>query len=70
MLWRGLVEADATSSEKACDIGTEPFPAFNDMQAQFMALNTIASGSCTIEETVFENRFQHVQLRKWALISS
>ena len=61
------VEADATSSEIRCaDIGTEPFPGFpTDMQAQFMALNTIALGSCTIEETVFENRFQHVsQLRK------
>ena len=61
------VEADATSSEIRCvDIDTEPFPGFpTDMQAQFMALNTIASGSCTIEETVFENRFQHVsQLRK------
>lgn len=61
------VEADATSSEITCvDIGTQPFPGFpTDMQAQFMALNTIATGSCTIEETVFENRFQHVsQLRK------
>lgn len=61
------VEADATSSEITCvDLGTEPFPGFpTDMQAQFMALNTIATGSCTIEETVFENRFQHVsQLRK------
>ena len=61
------VEADATSSEITCvDIDTEPFPGFpTDMQAQFMALNTIAAGSCTIEETVFENRFQHVsQLRK------
>ncbi len=61
------IEADATSSEITCvDIDTEPFPGFpTDMQAQFMALNTIATGSCTIEETVFENRFQHVsQLRK------
>ena len=61
------VEADATSSEITCvDIDTESFPGFpTDMQAQFMALNTIATGSCTIEETVFENRFQHVsQLRK------
>lgn len=61
------VEADATSSEITCvDLGTEPFPGFpTDMQAQFMALNSIATGSCTIEETVFENRFQHVsQLRK------
>jgi len=61
------VEVDATSSDlEAKDIFTEPFPGFpTDMQAQFMALNTIASGTCTIEETVFENRFQHVsQLRK------
>ena len=51
---------------KAQDIFTEPFPGFpTDMQAQFMTLNTIASGTCIIEETVFENRFQHVsQLRK------
>ena len=62
-----FVEVDATSSDlKAQDIFTEPFPGFpTDMQAQFMTLNTIASGTCTIEETVFENRFQHVsQLRK------
>ena len=62
-----FVEVDATSSDlKAQDIFTEPFPGFpTDMQAQFMALNTIASGKCIIEETVFENRFQHVsQLRK------
>ncbi len=61
------VEVDATSSDlKAQDIFTEPFPGFpTDMQAQFMTLNTIATGNCTIEETVFENRFQHVsQLRK------
>ena len=46
---------------KAQDIFTEPFPGFpTDMQAQFMTLNSIASGSCVIEETVFENRFQHV----------
>ena len=62
-----FVEVDATSSDlKAQDIFTEPFPGFpTDMQAQFMTLNTIASGTCIIEETVFENRFQHVsQLRK------
>ena len=62
-----FVEVDATSSDlKAQDIFTEPFPGFpTDMQAQFMTLNTIASGRCIIEETVFENRFQHVsQLRK------
>ena len=62
-----FVEVDATSSDlKAQDIFTEPFPGFpTDMQAQFMTLNTISSGTCIIEETVFENRFQHVsQLRK------
>ena len=62
-----FVEVDATSSDlKSQDIFTEPFPGFpTDMQAQFMTLNTIASGKCIIEETVFENRFQHVsQLRK------
>ena len=61
------VEVDATSTDlKAQDIFTEPFPGFpTDMQAQFMTLNTIAEGNCTIEETVFENRFQHVsELRK------
>ena len=61
------VEVDATSSDlKAQNIFTEPFPGFpTDMQAQFMTLNTIASGTCIIEETVFENRFQHVsQLKK------
>ena len=62
-----FVEVDATSSDlKAQHIFTEPFPGFpTDMQAQFMTLNAIASGECIIEETVFENRFQHVnQLRK------
>ena len=62
-----FVEVDATSSDIiAQDIYTEPFPGFpTDMQAQFMTLNSIASGTCIIEETVFENRFQHVsQLKK------
>ena len=47
---------------KAVNIRTAPFPAFpTDMQAQFAALNTIAKGTSTIVETVFENRFMHVQ---------
>ena len=47
---------------KAVSIRTAPFPAFpTDMQAQFAALNTIAEGTSTIVETVFENRFMHVQ---------
>ncbi len=42
-------------------IVTEPFPGFpTDLQAQYMALMTQASGSSTVSETVFENRFQHV----------
>ncbi|MDJ0760268.1 MAG: UDP-N-acetylglucosamine 1-carboxyvinyltransferase [Woeseiaceae bacterium] len=46
---------------KAIDIRTAPYPAFpTDMQAQFCALDTIAEGTGTITETVFENRFQHV----------
>jgi len=43
------------------DIRTSAYPNFpTDMQAQFMALNSIAKGSSTITETIFENRFMHV----------
>jgi UDP-N-acetylglucosamine 1-carboxyvinyltransferase len=43
-------------------VRTAPYPAFpTDMQAQFTALNVIAQGTGTITETVFENRFMHVQ---------
>ena len=46
----------------AVNIRTAPYPAFpTDMQAQFMALNTIAEGSAMVVETIFENRFMHVQ---------
>jgi len=46
---------------KAVSLTTAPYPAFpTDMQAQFTALNTIAEGSGSITETVFENRFMHV----------
>jgi UDP-N-acetylglucosamine 1-carboxyvinyltransferase len=45
---------------RAISIKTAPYPAFpTDMQAQFMALNTIAEGTGTITETIFENRFMH-----------
>ena len=45
----------------AVDIRTAPYPAFpTDMQAQFAALNTVASGVGTIIETIFENRFMHM----------
>ena len=44
------------------DITTEPFPGFpTDLQAQFMALMTRADGNSRIHETIFENRFMHVQ---------
>jgi UDP-N-acetylglucosamine 1-carboxyvinyltransferase len=47
---------------RAMDIRTAPYPAFpTDMQAQFTALNTVASGGGAVTETVFENRFMHVQ---------
>ncbi|MFI4938010.1 MAG: UDP-N-acetylglucosamine 1-carboxyvinyltransferase [Candidatus Berkiellales bacterium] len=51
---------------KAVDICTAPYPEFpTDMQAQFMALNTIAEGTGTLTETVFENRFMHAhELRR------
>ncbi len=46
---------------KGVDITTAPHPAFpTDLQAQFMALMTIAEGTSVITETVFENRFMHV----------
>jgi len=44
------------------DVVTEPFPGFpTDLQAQFMALMTMAKGKSHITETIFENRFMHVQ---------
>ncbi len=47
---------------KAVDIYTAPYPGFpTDMQAQFMAMNSVAEGTSTIVENVFENRYMHVQ---------
>ena len=47
---------------KAVDVHTAPYPAFpTDMQAQFMALNCVAEGAGVVRETIFENRFMHVQ---------
>ena len=47
---------------KAVNISTAPHPGFpTDMQAQFMALNCVADGVAVITETIFENRFMHVQ---------
>ncbi|OYU88807.1 MAG: UDP-N-acetylglucosamine 1-carboxyvinyltransferase [Bradyrhizobiaceae bacterium PARB1] len=47
---------------KSVDVATAPFPGFpTDLQAQLMALMTMAKGSSHITETIFENRFMHVQ---------
>ena len=47
---------------QAVNISTAPYPAFpTDMQAQFMALNSIADGTASVIENIFENRFMHVQ---------
>ena len=62
------VEADSIALDmrgrrpRAVDIVTAPHPGFpTDMQAQFMAMNCIADGTGIINETIFENRFMHVQ---------
>ena len=56
------IELDMTGRKlKAVNVHTAPYPAFpTDMQAQFIALNSVASGTGTITESVFENRFMHV----------
>ncbi|MGE5027625.1 MAG: UDP-N-acetylglucosamine 1-carboxyvinyltransferase [Betaproteobacteria bacterium] len=60
-------DADSISLEmegplKSVNVRTAPYPAFpTDMQAQFMALNAVANGAATVTETIFENRFMHVQ---------
>src|SRR5690606_1114212 len=47
---------------KAVNIRTAPYPAFpTDMQAQFIAMNAVAEGTGRVVETIFENRFMHVQ---------
>ncbi len=57
------IELDMKGKQpKAVSVRTAPYPAFpTDMQAQFTAMNTVAEGVGTITETVFENRFMHVQ---------
>ena len=46
---------------RGVDVMTQPYPGFpTDMQAQFMALMTIAEGASMVTETIFENRFMHV----------
>lgn len=56
------IEVESDGKLNAVDVRTAPHPAFpTDMQAQFMAMNTIATGAAQITETIFENRFMHVQ---------
>jgi len=56
------ISASMSGRPKPVSFRTSEYPAFpTDMQAQFMALNAIAIGSSRITETIFENRFMHVQ---------
>jgi UDP-N-acetylglucosamine 1-carboxyvinyltransferase len=58
---RGLRVGRTNGELTGVDVMTEPFPGFpTDLQAQFMALMTAASGAAMITETIFENRFMHV----------
>lgn len=57
----GFIRIQASGRMKAQSFRTTEYPGFpTDMQAQFMALNAIALGSSTVTETIFENRFMHV----------
>jgi len=56
------IRARMTGRARAVNVRTSEYPAFpTDMQAQFMALNAIADGTSQVVETIFENRFMHVQ---------
>ena len=56
------IQLEMNGHLKPVNVRTAPYPAFpTDMQAQFMALNSVASGTALITETIFENRFMHVQ---------
>ena len=56
------IHLEMSGRPKSVNVRTAPYPAFpTDMQAQFMALNAVAQGSAMVVETIFENRFMHVQ---------
>ena len=59
----GFIELDMKGNRpKAVNLRTAPYPAFpTDMQAQFVAMNAVAEGSSRVTETIFENRYMHVQ---------
>lgn len=57
---RNAIRLKAPPKLASVSIRTSPYPAFpTDMQAQFMAINAVASGTAVIRETIFENRFMH-----------
>jgi UDP-N-acetylglucosamine 1-carboxyvinyltransferase len=56
----GQIEIEADGRPRSVSVRTAPYPGFaTDMQAQFMALAAIGSGTAVITETIFENRFMH-----------
>jgi UDP-N-acetylglucosamine 1-carboxyvinyltransferase len=58
----GWIRVQMSQRPKAISFRTTEYPGFpTDMQAQFMAMNCIAEGSSRVIETIFENRFMHVQ---------
>jgi UDP-N-acetylglucosamine 1-carboxyvinyltransferase len=60
------LEVESDGRLKAVSLRTAPYPAFpTDMQAQFMAMNSVAQGTAVVTETIFENRFMHaLELRR------
>jgi len=57
-----FIRCKANGRLKAVDIHTRPHPGFpTDLQAQFMAMMTLAEGTSVVHESIFENRFMHVQ---------
>jgi len=58
----GAISLESSGRLNSVSLRTAPYPGFpTDMQAQFLALNTIALGTALVTETIFENRFMHVQ---------
>jgi UDP-N-acetylglucosamine 1-carboxyvinyltransferase len=56
------IAVNANGALESVSVRTAPYPAFpTDMQAQFVTLNSVARGTARVTETIFENRFMHVQ---------
>lgn len=59
---KGVLARCCSAPLRGTDVKTQPFPGFpTDMQAQLMALMCLAQGASVVEESIFENRFMHVQ---------